>query len=195
MNVPKILIVGKIRAGKSSVTDHLRFEHGFDEIAFGSMLKYYAHKVFTHSDVVGGGDKPARKPRALYQQFGELCRQIDPMVWIQHAEFELGMKLDSRATKGVVISDGRQPHELDWARANGFTIVRVTAPDELRVARAKEAGDQFDAKDLAHDTEQHVAGFAVDYEIVNDGTIDELYAKVDALMSEIRGGDVNGRLC
>lgn len=187
MNVPKILIVGKIRAGKSSVTDHLRFEHGFDEIAFGSMLKYYAHKVFTHSDVVGGGDKPARKPRALYQQFGELCRQIDPMVWIQHAEFELGMKLDSRATKGVVISDGRQPHEIEWARANGFTTVRVTAPDELRVARARAAGDNFTEADLVHDTEQHVDGFTVDYEIVNDGNLAELRAQVDEVITTIKG--------
>lgn len=179
VNIPKLLIVGKLRAGKSEVANHLRFVHGFEEIAFGSMLKYHADRIFPHS---GNG-----KPRALYQQFGELCRQIDPLVWVKHAEFSLNMALDSRATVGVVISDGRQPHEIEWARANGFVIVRVSAPDELRLARAKATGDNFTEVDLTHDTEQHVDGFAVDFEIVNDGSLAELEAKVDEVVATIKG--------
>jgi len=180
-NVPKIIIVGKMRSGKSPVSDRLRLDYGFTELAFGAALKYYAHRVFAYSNVIGEG-----KPRALYQQFGELCREIDPLVWVKHVDAAYKQVLDSKSTKGIVVSDGRQPHEYEWARANGFTVVRVTAPDELRLERARKAGDDFTEADLAHDTEQWVDKFDVDFEIVNDGKLDDLCAKVDDVMSKIK---------
>lgn len=179
-NVPKILIVGKMRSGKSTVANRLRLNYGFTELAFGDALKYYAQRVFAYSDVIGEG-----KPRALYQRFGELCREIDPLVWVKHADAAYKQVLDSKSTKGIVVSDGRQPHEYEWARANGFTVVRVTAPDELRVARAVEAGDDCTPHDFAHDTEMYVDQFAADYELQNDGSLDELDAKIDEMMAEI----------
>lgn len=179
--IPKILLVGQLRAGKSEVADHLRYEHSFTEIAFGGMLKYYAKHIFTHAN--GKDEATPRKPRALYQQFGELCRQIDPLVWVKHADFAYQQAVSDSRTKGIVVSDGRQPHEISWARDNGFVVIRVTAPDELRKARAIDAGDEFSEADFAHDTEQHVAGFAVDYEITNDGDLTGLWARVDEVIS------------
>lgn len=180
MSLPKIFLCGKLRSGKSAAADHLRFHYGFSEIAFGGMLKFYAEKVFVHSDVIKGG-----KPRALFQQFGELCREIDPQVWVQHADFAYKMALDCRATQGIVISDGRQPHEYEWARSNGFIVVKIEAPDELRIERAKQAGDNFEPAHLAHETEQYVDGFAADYTIENSGSLADLRANLDAIMSEI----------
>lgn len=180
-NVPKILIVGKMRSGKSTVADRLRLDYGFTELAFGDALKYYAQRVFAYSNVIGEG-----KPRALYQQFGEMCREIDPLVWVKHADAAYKQVLGSKSTKGIVVSDGRQPHEYEWARANGFTIVRVTAPDELRLERARKAGDNFTEADLAHNTEQWVDKFDVDFEIMNDGKLDDLCAKVDDVMAKIK---------
>ena len=177
--IPKIIIVGKLRSGKSEIARHLKHNHEFEEITFGGMLKFYAVKIFSH-DAAGG------KPREVYQKFGQACRQVDENVWVKHADFAYRMALDSRATRGIVVSDGRQPNELDWARANGFTVVRVTAPDSVRVERANKAGDKYDEADLTHETELHVDEFEVDYEIENNGTIDELRAKVDELIQEVR---------
>lgn len=180
-NVIKIALTGKLRSGKSEIAVHLWMRHGFEyPISFGSTLKYYAEKVFALTP------KPDGKPRAMYQAFGQACRQYDPDVWVRHAAFKVDTVLEKRSTVGVVIEDLRQPNEYEWCRANGFIIVRVTAPDELRIARAKAAGDDFSAEDLAHETEQHIDGFAVDYEIHNDRTVEELLAKVDELVDEIK---------
>lgn len=186
-DIPKILIVGYLRSGKTEVSNYLRSKYGFQQFDFGNKLKYYADQVFSLTP------KPSGKPRALYQQFGEKCREIDPLIWVRHAEFSVKIALDMRSTRGIVIGDGRQPHEVEWARENDFIVVRVTAPEDLRLERAKQAGDVFSHADLIHDTEQHVDSFAVDYEIHNDGTIDELRAQVDAIITDMlaKRGSVN----
>jgi hypothetical protein len=87
---------------------------------------------------------------------------------------------------GIVLTDVRQANEVAWCRENGFTLIRVTAPDEVRIARAIEAGDDFTVHDLVHSTELAIDGFAVDYEIVNDGSVDELKRQVDAVLEAIQ---------
>lgn len=176
--IPKILLVGKLRAGKDVVAGYLVQKYGFTRFAFGDALKRKAHDVFMFSDFLFREGKP----RALYQQFGEYCRKIDPLVWVRYVDAQVYVAERSPSTRGIVVSDGRQPHEIDWALKNGFKIVLVTAPDHLRVERARQAGDVFSEEDLRHDTESYVDRYEVDYGIVNDGTIAELKEKVDEMM-------------
>lgn len=183
VTVTKIALTGKLRSGKDAVANRLYIRAMFDRIAFGDKLKELYHATLPWVP-----EHP--KPRAGYQAFGQDMRRLyGEDIWIKHVERTVEASINFRKRLddhiGIVITDLRQPNELEWARANGFTIVRVTAPEADRLSRAQLAGDSFDAKDLSHDTEQHVDGFEVDYEIVNDGTIDELYAKVDALLTEI----------
>jgi dephospho-CoA kinase len=183
VSVVKIALTGKMRSGKDTVANHLYIRHGFDRVAFGTALKKNAHEVFPWVSEFS-------KPRALYQQFGQLMRDIDPDVWIKHAERAVKGAIDFRVNTGaervgVVITDLRQPNEYEWARANGFTIIRVTAPDEVRIGRAIAAGDDFCENDLEHETEKAIDGFAVDYEIVNDGSVDDLKRKIDDIMEAI----------
>jgi dephospho-CoA kinase len=182
VDVIKIALTGKMRAGKDEVANHLYIRHNFSRVAFGDALKKNAHATFPWVSEFS-------KPRALYQQYGQLMRQIDPDVWIKHAERAVKGAIDFRVNTGaerigVVITDLRQPNEYEWARNNGFTIIRVTAPDEDRIARAVAAGDDFTVHDLAHETELAIDGFAVDYEIVNDGSVDDLKRKVEAIINE-----------
>jgi dephospho-CoA kinase len=181
--VVKIALTGKMRSGKDLCGSHLYINYGFDRVAFGDALKKNAHATYPWVSEFS-------KPRALYQQFGQLMREIEPDIWIKHAEQAVKGAIDFRVNTGaekvgVVITDLRQPNEYEWARANGFTIIRVTAPDEDRIARAKIAGDDFNEADLAHETESHIDGFTVDYEIHNDGSLDDLKRKVDEIMEEI----------
>lgn len=168
----RIALTGKMRSGKDTVAEHLANTYGFDRLAFGDALKRHAHAVFPWI-----GEES--KPRALYQQFGQFMRQIEPDVWVRHIERRLPYVRD------VVITDLRQPNEYEWARKNGFVIIRVSTTDELRVKRMIEVGDEFNVHDLTHETELHIDSFAVDYELVNDGKIDELLAKVDELMEAV----------
>jgi dephospho-CoA kinase len=182
--VVKIALTGKLRSGKDTVANHLYIRHGFNRAAFGDALKKNAHATFPWVSEFS-------KPRALYQSYGQLMREIDPQVWIKHAEQAVKGAIDfnvhTGAEKvGVVISDLRQPNEYEWARANGFTVIRVTAPDEDRLFRAKLAGDDFTEADLENETESHIDGFAVDYTIENNGTVDDLKAQIDEIMEEIQ---------
>lgn len=181
--VTKIALCGKLRSGKDTVANHLHIKYGFDYIAFGDALKKNAHAVFPWVSEFS-------KPRALYQNFGQLMRQIDPDVWVRHVERSINGYIDFRVNMGadkigIVLTDVRQQNEVDWCRANGFTLVRVTAPNEVRIGRAIEAGDDFTVHDLAHSTELEIDNFLVDYEINNDGTIDDLKRKMDDILTGI----------
>jgi dephospho-CoA kinase len=182
--VIKIALSGRLRSGKDTIANHLYIKYGFTSIAFGDALKKNAHDVFPWI-------YEWNKPRALYQQFGQLMRQIEPDVWIKHAERAVNGAIDFNVNTGadkvgVVITDLRQPNEYEWARANGYTIIRVTAPDEDRLFRAKLAGDDFNEADLEHETESHIDGFTVDFEIINDGSVDELKRKIDEVLAKIK---------
>ena len=174
----KIGLIGGMRAGKDTVANRLYYEHGFEHpIAFGSALKRLAHNIFM--------DVPKEpKPRKLYQ-FMNKMREYDPDVWIKHLEYIYGCYTEQRSTSGIVLTDIRQPNEYEWARANGFIIVKVEAPAAIRKERAKQS-DDFSEEDLTHSTESYTDEFAFDYSITNDGSLDELKAKVDELLAKIK---------
>ena len=183
IEITKIAICGRLRSGKDEIAQHLYIKYGFDKVAFGDELKRIAHEAFPWVSEYS-------KPRALYQTFGQLMREIDPTVWVSHAERKVNGTIDFRVNVGaeqvgIVITDLRQQNEYDWARANGFTIIRVTAPDDVRIARAIKAGDNFSDNDLEHVTESAIDGFAVDYEVVNDRSVDDLQRKIDEIMEAI----------
>lgn len=176
----KIALAGALRSGKDSVAHRILTTHEYyEKVAFGDALKRLYHEL--HPWVP---ENP--KPREGYQQFGQDMRRLyGDDIWIRHAERTIDFYRRVKRPDGIVVTDLRQLNEYEWARKNGYTIIRVTAPLEIRKARAIAAGDSFNEKDLDHETERHIEGFDVDYEIVNDGNIDELYAKVDAVMDEI----------
>jgi dephospho-CoA kinase len=183
VEVIKIALTGKLRAGKDELARHLYIKYGFNRIAFGDALKHNAHETFPWIS-------QSSKPRALYQKFGQLMREIDPDVWIKHAERAVNGAIDFRVNTGaervgVVVTDLRQGNEWYWAKDNGFTIIRVTAPDEVRIGRAIAAGDDFCENDLEHETEKAIDGFAVDFDVVNDGSVDDLKRKIDEIMEAI----------
>jgi dephospho-CoA kinase len=183
----KIAICGRARSGKDTVANYLEETYAFTKFAFADDMKQLLHKLFPHIS-----DRP--KPRRAYQVFGEGLRNLDlpgaGHVWIDacmrkvNAHIWWHSEVDNRGAN-VVITDLRMQLELDYLRANGYTVIRVTAPDEDRIARAKIAGDEFNEADLEHETESHIDGFAVDAEIVNDGTVDELKAQIDLILEAI----------
>lgn len=192
----RIALTGRIRSGKTTIADHLWLKHDFARVSFASSLKLTADRLFSHLyepiyedcpfSEDGRSIKDYRKPRALLQELGQKMREIDEDVWIKQAEQDVKLAEAWRSTAGVVIDDLRQPNEYDWARTNGFIIIRVEASESMRLERAKQAGDSFNEEDLAHDTEQHVDKFDVDYTIVNDGDLDELERQVDEILAEIK---------
>lgn len=191
---PNIALCGLLRSGKDSVGNYLCERYGYTRFAFGDELKRYAHELF---DVSAGA-----KPRELYQWFGQTMRQRDPELWVRKCFTEIERRAYARERVNeeagevvyeplrVVISDIRQLNEYERCRSEGYVIIRVSAPDGVRVQRAIDANDTFSYADLTHETEQHVKDFAVDYEIENGGSLAELYARIDEVMTMINKGDV-----
>ena len=93
----------------------------------------------------------------------------------------------------VLVNGVRQPNEYQRLKDEGFTIIRVSASDDLRIGRAKEAGDVFTEADLDHDTESHIDTFEVDYEVNNVGSIGEMYGQLDTIMKDIGVQTVSNR--
>ena len=196
----KIALTGKMRSGKSTVAEILWLDYDLTRRSFGGALKYYADKMFEGSAVYpieveeygepcpfdGKRQTRIKKPRKLYQDFGQAMRQLDEDIWIRHVEQAIEADKLFPHYKGVVIDDLRQPNEYEWVKANGFTIIRVNADEGDRIQRAERAGDEFDLESLEHDTEQHVDSFAVDYEINNDSDKEALRRKVDEILMEIK---------
>jgi len=176
---PPIALCGRLRSGKDTVAEYLAERYGYVRFAFGDEIKRFANELFPDESAAG------RKPRELYQWFGQTMRQRDPDVWVRKCfdtiKYRHYFPL-ATALSPPVITDLRQPNEFARCRTEGFVIIRITRPEPARIAAAS-ATDSFTAADLRHETEQHTDGFAVDYEIANDGTLAELYAKVDNCVS------------
>ena len=162
----KIALTGKARAGKDMIATRLMFEHNYEVTAFADAMKRAFHTTFPWIP-----SEP--KPRAEYQRFGEDMRRLyGEDIWVKHVEGKLAFVKRYTRAAGIVISDLRLPVEYEWCRKNGFEIIRVSAPDNVRLARAKRLGDDFKTEDFEHDTESYVDEFEVDYEIVNGGDLE-----------------------
>lgn len=183
ITVTKVIIGGKFRSGKDTAAYHMGLAHGYLRTAFADKVKDVAHDLFPNIP-----REP--KPRKLYVDVGEKAAEIDPQVWIRHVERQIETWIRLQADMGykevnIVVTDLRKQVEYDWARSSGFTVIRVTAPEDVRIARAVEAGDTFNANDLAHETETAIDTFSPDFEVVNDGTVAELQAQIDRIMAEM----------
>lgn len=200
--LPRIALTGKLRSGKSHIASYISARYGFIELSFGDALKRVANELFEGSDVYkfepitrecpfsedGYETIGYHKPRKLYQDVGQSLRALDEDVWIRQLEKSMYIWEDMRSTKGIIIDDLRQPNEYEWARRNGFVIIRVNANEDTRLERARAAGDDFSLEDLRHDTEMHVDDYEVDYEIWNDDgvSLTELERNIDVIMSDIK---------
>ena len=126
-------------------------------------------------------------PRQIAQFFGtELVRQnigrllpetgdqfwIERMVYILNGQGENPLYTEDDV---VVICDVRFQNEYQWIIDNGGIVIHLTRPGADGMvgipSHASEAGIQFTAPDQT-------------YLIVNNGTLEELYAKVDSIIAQ-----------
>ena len=182
----KIALTGKIRSGKDSVADIL-VAKGFERFAFSDGI------WATIQNIWGISEDYTNKPRKLLQDVGQKLREVDPYVWIDYtihnvrATESLLEALGVADKTDIIITDLRQPNEYEVLREEGFTIIRVSAPESARKQRARARGDDFTEQDLIHETESHIDDFEVDYEIINNGTLEELAKEVERVYQLIIG--------
>lgn len=175
--LPNIALTGKLRAGKDEVARYLTSKYGYTTFAFGDELKRYYHELFGETDA---------KPREGYQWFGQTMRERDPDVWVRKCLDRIAWDED---VVNAVITDVRQPNEYDALKEAGYVLIRVEAPEALRIQRAVSSGDCFNLRDLTHGTETALDDYAADFTVTNDADLAHLYRQIDEIIDSLRSPD------
>ena len=148
-------------------------------------------------------DMPKLTPRSILQLWGtEVCRQhFHDDIWVASVENKL-----RRTTDDIVISDCRFPNEIAAIRRVGGRVIwvrRDPLPEWYECALETLA-----AKDLVYMMERHGRGMRQQYPevhasewawldtefdlvIENNGTMDQLYARVNDLVQDLQHAKVN----
>jgi hypothetical protein len=194
MPFPRIIgVCGYKRNGKDTVAQHLATQYGYTHVKFAQPLKTWIQELFQLTqEQVEGAEKdqvdPAWgvSPRQIMQFMGtevmqfkiqELLPHVGRTFWVQRLFKELPE--DAR----LVISDVRFQHEVDEIRRRDPTAVI------LRVERQHPHphGD-------VHVSEVELLNLRPDVCIPNDGTIKDLWTRIDAWMAELLDRQSNLRL-
>ncbi|WP_339306879.1 hypothetical protein [Paenibacillus sp. FSL R5-0519] len=182
--LPNIGLIGRLRSGKDTLADYLADDdegYGYLRYAFGDGIRDICRRLYPDQFANG------TKPRALLQQFGEYARTHDRDVWVNDMFRRIRDNEYSRYSP-VVVSDVRQLHEVEALRARGYVLIRVEAPEALRIDRAIKSGDRFNLRDLTHGTETALDGYSADFTVTNDGDLAHLYRQIDEIIAFL-GGD------
>lgn len=191
MTAPLIGLVGKKRVGKDTFAERLIAEHGFVKVSFSEPVKDAAlavdpiilgwtdritddHRVMRLSEIVEeeGWERAKEEPevRRFLQRFGtESIRAIDPDFWVRHGmQKAVERMLDGRP---VVITDVRFKNEARAITAAGGKLVRIERPG---------SGDGD-----THASEVELDTYPVDFLVSNDGSLDQLHNKADAIAARL----------
>jgi len=206
-------ICGFIGSGKDTVADYLTNLHEFRRESFANSLKdSVAHVFGWDRTMLEGRTKQAREwreqldvwwadrlnlpeltPRWVLQHWGtEVCRQgFHDDIWIASLENKLRHSQDD-----IVISDCRFPNEIAAIkRANGLVVRVVRGPepkwydDALAVNHGEFSNMTWTtsksrlAKLKIHASETAWVGTKFDVVLDNNGSLDDLYAQVQQLVT------------
>ena len=151
----------KQRSGKDTCVDYLIKRYGGVKISFSEPLYeilHYAQRVCEFEE---------EKDRWFLQTIGtDWARNKNPDVWVN-----LALKKVQNLAEGVNVynSDIRFKNELIAMRREGFVCIKINRDVERKMS--------------GHISECDLDGVEVwDYIIENDGTIDDLYKKVDDII-------------
>lgn len=201
-------VCGFIGSGKDTVADYLVNFHEFRRDSFANTLKDAVAAVFGWDrTLLEGRTKEAREwreqvdpwwskrlampdltPRLVLQLWGtEVCRKgFHNDIWIASVENKMRSSTDD-----IVISDCRFPNEIKAIKEAGGIVVwvkRGELPSWHIMAAKANYGDAFAAAKLkqlgVHASETAWVGTEFDYEIDNNGSIDNLYKQVESIVRD-----------
>jgi hypothetical protein len=175
-------LVGHIGSGKSTVAQRLTTTHGYKEYSFAQPLKKACQALFSFTDDQVYGDYKIKEtpdhrwfnvsPRQVLQFVGTdlLREQMDRLMPGIGKDIFIHAFINAYQgmTTNVVISDVRFDNEVKAIKDLGGIIIKI-----------ERDGIQ---KHSDHTSEALVDVIEPDYVLANDGTLEELHAKIDALI-------------
>ena len=181
-------VVGLIGSGKGTVSDRLEGKHGFRKDSFAKSLKDAVSSMFNWDrEMLEGKTESSRHWREQPDKFWseKFGKEITPRWVLQYFGTEVmrGQMLDTiwidsciMRYKGTptVIADTRFQNELKMIQKSGGKLILVK--------RGELPSKEEMQKQGAHKSEWDWMGWDFDIVIDNDGTIEQLHAKVDDLI-------------
>ena len=205
-------IVGFIGSGKDTVADYLVNLHQFRRESFANSLKDAVSAVFGwEREMLEGRTKQSREwretvdefwakrlkmpkltPRWVLQYWGtEVVRKgFHDDMWVASLENRL-----RKSTDDVVITDCRFPNEIKAIRAAGGRVVRIKRGAEPEWYDAAKSMNKGPSRNMnwalskqkierlgIHASETAWVGTKFDVVLDNNGTLDDLYKQVEAML-------------
>lgn len=164
----RIGLAGKMQVGKTTAADYLVHRHGFVKYALADPIKEIASQAF------GWDGAKDDRGRRLLQQIGTVGRAYDREMWLRR----LSGRLRSEEPRRAVVDDVRLAHEVAFLEARGFLLARIVRPPELIPSLASVDRGR-------HETETELDAIPIDVTIDNSGTFQEMYARLDELVSRL----------
>jgi hypothetical protein len=200
-------ICGFQSSGKDTIANYLVKEHGFARFSFASALKDIIAIMFKwpreQLEGLTTADREWREeidpwwanslkmphltPRFVMQHFAtELFRKhFHPDIWVKILERNLYDFLYANNNPNIVISDCRFKNEINMIKSFGGEIIQVhrNAPDWFYKYRRGEYSKEFET---LHSSETEWIRCHRDYDIENNGTLYELYAKIKYIADAVK---------
>jgi hypothetical protein len=174
-------LLGRKRVGKDTVADHIVKKYNYEKRHFADPLKNGIGALFGFNDnELNGNEKDVIhefwncKPRTIFQYIGtEIFRKdinkiipdIGDDFWVKRMEIELTNPMNT------VIADVRFQNEVDFIHRKQGIVIKIDNPCIIR--NDTHASENID----------NIKNY--DYEIINDGTLIELYSDIDQLLSSL----------
>jgi len=175
-------ITGRKRHGKDTLGDYLVKNHEYTKIGFADALKDACREIFGFNEEQLYGDlkevdDPFWKtsPRKVLQYVGtdlfrdrisEILPEVGQDIWIKVVE----NKILNEPNKKYVITDVRFQNELDFIKRMRGLVIKVQ-----RDVKSEEST-------CNHVSESYIDNLVVNATIKNDGTLEELYEKLDTYL-------------
>jgi len=173
-----LIISGKQRAGKDISADYItkRLYSAYPEmhikrLAFADPIVDIERYTQTRLDL------PVEKNRAFRVMLGAWARDIESGIFINTLETSLHLH------DNVIVTDGRYPNEIDRLKAKGFYSIRIVANESVRITRGADEAFLKDASEMALD--EYEAKGKFNEIIVNEDSLDYLYARLDEVIARI----------
>ncbi|MFP4232744.1 MAG: AAA family ATPase [Candidatus Aenigmatarchaeota archaeon] len=176
-------LTGPIGAGKDAVSDYLEKEHGFETFSCGDVIRKIAEEE---------GLEPTREN---LQMLGKEYRKKEGKGFLGKKAAEIA---ENKGSDKLAVNGIRNPEEVEELKkklGKTFNLIHVKASEETRFRRLKERarpGDpqsfqEFEKQDsVEKDKFNMEETFSMaDKEITNEGTMEELYRKVDSLLEKL----------
>jgi len=198
-------VVGFLGSGKGTVGDILIQEKGYYRLSFADAVKDAVSVIFGWSrDLLEGDTVESREFREVPDEFwsARFGYPVTPRYMLQLMGTEAGrdvfhkniwiytLENRMRGKENVVIPDVRFPNEINFIRSKGGKVIRVKRGPEPIWYESALADNKFGSGSMevqypeVHYSEWAWIGQSFDYEVDNDGSLQDLKNKVNVILNE-----------